>query len=72
MITNTQITNLHKLAIEDIYVIAEECIERLGVVSVAEYAKITGTPVRTVFDRIKKGRIKTFMGLPCLNYNPKK
>ena len=68
MITNQQITNLHKLAIEDIYAIALECIERLGAVSVAEYSKATGIPVRTVYDRIKKGKIKALLGLPCLNY----
>ena len=72
MITNQQITNLHKLAIDDIYAIAKECDEILGRVSVADYAKITCMPLRTVYDRIKKGKIETLCGLPCVNYKPKK
>ena len=72
MITNQQITNLHKLAIEDIYAIAKECDEILGRMSVAEYAEVMNMPIRTVYDRIKKRKIKTLNGLPCINYKPKK
>jgi hypothetical protein len=63
-----QLCNLHNLAMTDIYDIAKECDEILGRVTVSEYAKITCIPERTVYDQIKKGKIKTLNGLPCINY----
>ena len=35
-----------------------ECAERLGLVTVDEYAKIMCTNRRTVYDHIQKGKIK--------------
>ena len=69
MIEQKKLNNIHKLPIEDVYEIAKECDEALGRVSVAEYAKIMGIPMRTVYDRIKKGKIKTLSGMPCVNFN---
>lgn len=68
MIEKRKLNNIHKLPIEDVYEIAKECDEALGRVSVAEYAKIMGIPMRTVYDRIKKGKIKTISGMPCINF----
>lgn len=66
-LTEQQITNLHKLAINDVQEIATECDEILGRVTISEYSKITGIPNRTVYDRIKRGKIKTVNGMPCIN-----
>jgi len=67
MIEQGKLNRMHKLPIEDVYDIAKECDEVLGRVSIDEYSKITGIPKRTVYDRIKKGKIKTLSGMPCIN-----
>lgn len=52
---------------DDVQELAVECDEILGRVTISEYSKITGIPNRTVYDRIKRGKIKTVNGMPCIN-----
>jgi hypothetical protein len=59
MLNNNQINALHKLDTTTALQVFAEIIERLGIVSFAEYAKIHGVPLRTVYYFAEVGRIKT-------------
>lgn len=51
---------VNRLSLEDARELLHECAgERLGVVSVEEYEEMTKIPRRTIYDRIKKGKICT-------------
>jgi hypothetical protein len=67
MIEQRKLNNIHKLPLNDVFEIAKECDEALGRVSIDEYSKATGIPIRTVYDHIKKGKIRTLSGMPCIN-----
>ena len=57
MLTQTQIANIHKLDAQTCIEIMNECIERLGCVSVKDYCKIMDMPRRTIYDKISNGKI---------------
>ncbi len=57
MLTEQQRNNINKLDSETVIEILNECIERLGIVSIKEYIKITGEKKRTVYWKIKNNKI---------------
>lgn len=60
MITQTQLNNIHKLSSDDCLLILHECAERLGLVDVDEFCKITCKGKRATYYNIKQGKIKSF------------
>jgi len=56
--TENQLNNIHKLPKDDLIIILNECIESLGCVSVQEYSQIMDMPKRTVYLKMKQGKIK--------------
>lgn len=58
-LTEQQKQNIHSLDTDTILEIMHECAERLGIVSVDEYCKIMGHKRRTVYKKIKDGKIKS-------------
>jgi DNA invertase Pin-like site-specific DNA recombinase len=58
MLTEKQRNNINKLDSETVIEILNECIERLGIVSIKEYIKITGEKKRTVYWKIKNNKIR--------------
>ena len=58
MLTEQQRNNINKLDSETVIEILNECIERLGVVSIKEYINITGEKKRTVYWKIKHNKIR--------------
>jgi len=60
MLTNTQISNLHKLPPNDLLQIMHECAEALGLVSVEDYNKLLGMPKRTIYSYIEQNKLLYF------------
>lgn len=58
MLSEQQRNNINKLDSETVIEILNECIERLGIVSIKEYIKITGEKKRTVYWKIKNNKIR--------------
>lgn len=56
-LTQSQIKNIHKLNRQITQQVLHECVERLGLVSVADFCKITGYNRRTTYDHIKNKKI---------------
>ena len=57
-LTDKEITAINKLDTQKCIEILHECAERLGLVTVEEYSKIMSSNKRTVYDHIKKGKLK--------------
>ena len=57
-LTDNEKANIQKLDTEKCIEILHECAERLGLVTVDEYSKIMCTNKRTIYDHIKKGKLK--------------
>lgn len=51
--------------------LTKEHLDLAGAISVKDYSKLTGVPIRTIQDRIKKGKIKYLdvggFKFPCIN-----
>ena len=54
-------TNIQNMSLDDSIYLINECIERLGLVSQAEYVKITGYKYsrQNLVEDLKKGKIKS-------------
>ena len=61
MITEQQRCNIHGLSVDDCLLVMRECADRACLVSVREYADITLTPIRTVYDKAKRGLIRSLV-----------
>jgi hypothetical protein len=59
-LTSDQITDIHKLDAATALEVLHECAERLGLVSVENYAKIIGGNKRTIYQAAKDNQIMKF------------
>lgn len=70
---NYIIAVMRRLPLEQVYDVAHECIELLGISEPKEYASVRGEKERTVYDQIKKDKIPYLkidsLKLPCINLN---
>jgi len=60
MITEQQKTNIYRLPVADCLEMLEPIIDKTGLVSVAEYHKITGIPKRTIYQKMKDQKLKYY------------
>jgi len=66
------IAQLSNLSSEELLEVAQECNEILGVVSVKDCIEILCDNRRTIYDRLKKNKIKYLeisnIKFPCINF----
>lgn len=71
MLTKEQRANIHKLDANTCIEIMHECAERLGVVTVDDYADILCVNRRTTYANLERGSIKYVViggkKFPCIN-----
>ena len=56
-LTDTEKTAIQKLDAEKCTDLLHECAERLGLVSVGEFEKISGMKRRTIYDHLDSGKL---------------
>jgi len=70
-LTEKQRNNIYHLNFNTQLEIMHECAEALGLVDIKTCEKIRGLSRRTIYDKIKKNKLKTFnIGIhkfPCIN-----
>jgi len=71
MLTQKQLDRLKKYDNATLLQIMHECAEITGCVSVGEYNEFTGIPKRTIYDKMRDGKIEFFKNsgkfMPLLN-----